>query len=111
LEYRNRRPSGRNQGQLTRISPRARSGVMSVAGVPPRVDKDEIASPSTDANRISPSAPQVPVSPMLSGTSQSGTAAPSGRSRRLSLLPAKNAIDFPSGDQKKENAPSVPASG
>jgi hypothetical protein len=64
----NRRPSGKNHGQLTRASPRDWSRSMNAAGAQPAVEVLKTASPSTEANRISPAAPHVPDNPMPSGT-------------------------------------------
>src|SRR5204863_169601 len=59
LRYRNRRPSGRNEGHTT-ASPRDRSGVTIASGVPPALDTLKIASPTKDAKRIVPLRPHVP---------------------------------------------------
>ena len=55
--------------------------------------------------------PQVPALPPPDGMSQIGTGAPPATSTRFSLSLVKNAIDRPSGDQRTEFAPSVPAIG
>src|ERR1017187_10059864 len=60
---------------------------------------------------MSPPRPQVPDLPPPPALSQIVTGAPPGRSRRFSLLSAKNPSDVPSGDQNSETAPSVPARG
>src|SRR5215203_3364230 len=102
----NRCPSGRNNGQRT-VSPRDWSGVTIAAGVPPVLGTLKIAVPKNGAKRIVPLLPHVPKC-SISGTSHSGTAGPPERSIRFSLPPAKNARDRPSGDQKTDDAPSVP---
>lgn len=55
--------------------------------------------------------PQVPALPPPAGMSQIGTGAPPATSTRFSLSLVKKASDRPSGDQRIEFAPSVPAMG
>src|ERR1700693_4272537 len=96
---------------MTRHSPRAVSGRITSAGRPPDAETREIAPPRTEAKRISPSRLQEPVSPIPELTSQRATAAPPERSRRFNFPSAKNAMERPSGDQKTDEARSVPARG
>ena len=60
---------------------------------------------------MSPPAPQVPDLPPPAATSQIGTAAPPDRSTRFSFPGVKNPSDRPSGDQKSDEAFSVPGIG
>ena len=92
-----------------RVSPAARSARTMGCGTPPLVGTRKMASPSTVANRICPSRPQVAKTPMPPGTSQIVTGAPPASSIRF-ILPdtSTNPIDCPSGDQNTEVASSVP---
>src|SRR4051812_44376342 len=64
--------------------------------------------PVFGANRMTPSAFQVPPRPLLAGAST--CAGPPRRSIRFNWPPAKKPSVFPSGDQNGQVAPSVPAS-
>jgi hypothetical protein len=71
-----------------------------------------MASPWMLAKRMSPAAPQLPVTPKPRGMSQIATAPEEPEtSIRFNLSSAANAIERLSGDQKSDRAPSVPGTG
>jgi hypothetical protein len=79
------------------------------SGVPPVADTRTIGERVLGANRIVPSAPQLPPTP--TSASHKVCTGPPAASTRFSIPPAKKASERPSGDQNGCRAPSVPASG
>src|SRR6266481_215956 len=103
------RPSGRKYGQRCEISFFDTSSVVTGTDTPPEAETRWMGELTLGAKRMVPSRFQVP--PRPSAASQSVRAGPPEGSMILSLPPAKNPTNRPSGDQKGYLAPLVPARG
>jgi hypothetical protein len=109
------RPSGRNVGRISKgvCGPPSGSGSASV-GSPPtsgiRCSLNEPSGPASLEKTIVPSRFQVPP-PKMPPTRASVVGTPPATATFFSSPLAKNAIDWLSGLQKSDVAPSVPASG
>src|ERR1700722_12406439 len=106
-KYRKCLPSGKNVGQRFVVSPREVSGVDMRVGVPPVADTryNPSSNPPLGVKTITPSLFHVP--PRPEAASQIVCTGPPATLSFFNFPSAKNAMDFPSGDQNGNRAPSV----